>query len=130
MLKQLNPETAPKPVSPTYSQAVEGGPNLRWLHISGQVGVDRSGKVQQGAEAQLDQIWRNILAILDAAGMGPQDLVKVTTFLTRKEDIPLSRQVRQRHLGEVQPASTLLVVAGLASPDYLAEIEAVAAKPQ
>ena len=123
MLKTLNPETAPQPVSPTYSQAVEGGPGLRWLHISGQVGVDLSGKVQQGAEAQLDQIWRNLLAILEA-----RNLVKVTTFLTRREDIAASRAARQRHLGDLRPASTLLIVSGLASPDYLAEIEAVAAK--
>lgn len=128
MLKTLNPETAPQPVSPTYSQAVEGGPGLRWLHISGQVGVDLSGKVQQGAEAQLDQIWRNLLAILEAAGMEPRNLVKVTTFLTRREDIAASRAARQRHLGDLRPASTLLIVSGLASPDYLAEIEAVAAK--
>ncbi len=127
MLKRLNPSTVPKPTSP-YSQAVEAAPGLRWLHISGQVGVDPSGRVLDGAEAQLEQIWRNILAILESAGMGPHDLVKVTVLLTRKEDIPLSRQVRQRMLQGAEPASTLMVVAGLANPDYLAEIEAIAAK--
>ena len=125
MLKMLNPDGAPKPVSASYSQAVEVAPGMRRLVISGQVGVDVDGNIQQGAEAQLDQIWRNILAVLKGAGMGPADLVKVTTFLTRREDIPASRQARQRHLGDLRPASTLLVVAGLAGPDYLAEIEAV-----
>ena len=128
MIKLYNPENAPKPVSPTYSQVAEVGPGLTTLHISGQVGVDRSGNVLQGAEAQLDQIWRNILAILQSQGMGPEHIVKVNTFLTRKEDIAASRQARQRALGDARPASTLLVVAGLASPDYLAEIEAIAAK--
>ena len=55
------------------------------------------------------------------------DLVKVTVFLTRAEDTPLYRQVRDRMLEGAEPASTLLIVKGLASPDFLVEIEAIAA---
>ncbi|MFN4089742.1 MAG: RidA family protein [Alphaproteobacteria bacterium] len=128
MLKRLNPEGVPKPGSP-YSQAIEAGPGMRWLHISGQVGVDPSGKVLEGAEAQIEQIWRNVLGCLKAAGMGPQDLVKVTVLLTRREDIAVSRDIRRRMLDGAEPASTLMIVSGLASPDLLAEIEAIAAAP-
>lgn len=102
---------------------------MRWLHISGQVGVDPSGKVLEGAEAQIEQIWRNVLGCLKAAGMGPQDLVKVTVLLTRREDIAVSRDIRRRMLDGAEPASTLMIVSGLASPDLLAEIEAIAAAP-
>lgn len=127
MLKRLNPEGVPTPGSP-YSQGIEVEAGSRWLHISGQVGVAPDGKVVEGVEGQLEQIWKNILGVLKAAGMGPQDLVKVTTFLTRKDDIGASREARKRALEGAEPASTLLIVSGLASPDLLAEIEAVAAK--
>ena len=127
MIRFLNPETAPQPVG-SYSQLAEVPSGMTTYHISGQVGVDQSGKVQQGAEAQLDQIWRNLLAILQSQGMGPANIVKINTFLTRKEDITVSRQARQRALGDTRPASTLLVISALASPDYLAEIELIAAK--
>ena len=127
MIRFLNPESAPQPVG-SYSQLAEVPSGMTTYHISGQVGVDQSGKVQQGAEAQLDQIWRNLLAILQSQGMGPANIVKINTFLTRKEDIPVSRQARQRALGDTRPASTLLVISALASPDYLAEIELIAAK--
>jgi 2-iminobutanoate/2-iminopropanoate deaminase len=127
MLTRRNPEGAPAPGS-RYSQSIEVPPDARWLHISGQIGVAPDGSIREGAEAQIEQAWSNLIVNLKAAGMGPEDLVKVTVFLTRKEDIPVSRAVRQRMLGDAAPASTLLVVAGLASPDYLFEVEAIAAK--
>lgn len=128
MIKLYNPEGAAKPVAPSYSQVAEIGPGMTTYHISGQVGVDASGTLQQGPQAQLDQIWRNILDLLKSQGMGPDSIVKIVTFLTRKEDLAMSRDARNRALGDNRPASTLLFVAGLASPEYLAEIEVIAAK--
>jgi enamine deaminase RidA (YjgF/YER057c/UK114 family) len=127
MLKRMNPKGAPQPGT-RYSQAVEAAAGMRWLYISGQIGLTPEGKVVEGAEAQLEQAWRNILACLKEGGMEPQDLVKITVLLTRKEDIPVSRTVRERMIPGIAPASTLIVVAGLASPDYLIEIEAIAAR--
>ena len=126
MLKRYNPSTITAPFS-RYSHGVEGPGSARWLHISGQVGVAPDGQIAQGAEAQMEQAWRNIFAILESAGMTRQDLVKVTVYLTRTEDIGRYRDVRDRMLQGAEPASTLLIVAGLASPDWLVEIEAVAA---
>jgi len=126
MVIYRNPETAP-PAFSNYSLAVEAPSAARWLHISGQVGVAPDGTTADGAEAQMEQAWRNIIAILEDAGMTTRDLVKVTVFLTRAEDAPLYRQVRDRMLDGVAPASTLLVISGLASPDWRVEIEAVAA---
>jgi enamine deaminase RidA (YjgF/YER057c/UK114 family) len=68
-----------------------------------------------------------VLSVLEAAGMGPRDLVKVTTFLIDRADLPTARTVRERMLQGAAPASTLLFVAGLASPEWLVEIEATAA---
>lgn len=68
--------------------------------------------------------------MLEKAGMGVWDPVKVTHYLTNAADIPTYAKVRARFLGEARPASTLLVLpaGGLVRPEFLLEIEAVAAK--
>ena len=126
MLEHFNPKTVAPPFS-RYSHGVEAPDNARWLHVSGQVGVTPEGNVLGGAEAQIEQAWRNVLSVLEAAGMGPRDLVKVTTFLIDRADLPIARAVRDRMLQGAEPASTLLFVAGLASPEWQVEIEAIAA---
>ena len=126
MLKQHTPSTVAPPFS-RYSHGIEAPAGARWLHVSGQVGVTPESKFADGAEAQIEQAWRNVLSALEAAGMGPRDLVKVTTFLVNRADLPTARAVRDRMLQGTEPASTLLFVAGLASPDWLVEIEATAA---
>ncbi|HWA50730.1 MAG TPA: RidA family protein [Dongiaceae bacterium] len=127
MLERLNPSTAPKPFS-RYSQAVKAPRDCTWLYISGQVGCDRERNIADGFEAQAELAWNNLLGILKSAGFGVEDLVKVTVLLTRPEDVPASRMVRDRVLGHVEPASTLMIVSGLASPALLFEVEGVAAR--
>jgi len=127
----MQKEHAPKTMAPAFSRyalAIEVSGAERWLHVSGQVGVDAEGRLAEGAEAQMEQAWRNILTLLESAGMGADNLVKVTAFLTRREDLGAYRVARDRVLGEAKPASTLLYVSGLADPAWLVEIEAVAAK--
>jgi 2-iminobutanoate/2-iminopropanoate deaminase len=126
MLKRHNPPTVAPPFS-RYSHGVEAPDNARWLVISGQVGVNAEGKVLNGAKPQIEQAWRNVLNVLQAAGMGPHDLVKVTIFLVDRAHLQLLRDTRDAMLQGAAPASTLLFVAGLASPDWLVEIEGVAA---
>ena len=127
MLKPINPPTVAPPFS-RYSQAIEAPAGLRWLHISGQVGVRPDGTVEHGFPAQAERAWDNLLTILAAAGMGPADLVKVNVYLTRAGDVVDSRCIRDAKLAGAAPASTLAVVAALASPQWLFEVEAVAAK--
>ncbi|MDJ0949660.1 MAG: RidA family protein [Alphaproteobacteria bacterium] len=127
MLTRHIPDTIRAPFS-AYSHGVEAPPDARWLYVSGQVGVTPDGTLAEGPEAQHEQTWRNVLAVLESAGMGPQDLVRVNGFITHAEDVAVFRGVRDRMLGGAEPASTLLVVAGLAHPDWRIEIEAVAAK--
>ncbi|HZS81551.1 MAG TPA: RidA family protein [Stellaceae bacterium] len=111
-----------------YSHAVEVPPNARWLYISGQIGTAPDGSVPTGIVAQTENCWRNIKAILADAGMDVGDIVKVTIFLTREEDIAAYREARDRIIGEARPASTLVVVSRLVRPEWLVEVEAVAAK--
>ncbi len=126
MLRKHNPSAIAAAFS-SYSLAVEAPAQARWLYVSGQVGVTPDGSFADGPEAQMEAAWRNVLAILDSAGMSAGDLVKVTAYLTRAEDIGFYREVRDRMLGGAEPASTLLVISALAHPDWLVEIEAVAA---
>ncbi|HIP79344.1 MAG TPA: RidA family protein [Kiloniellaceae bacterium] len=110
-----------------YSHGVEAKNVSRWLSVSGQVGVASDGNLAEGAAAQMEQAWRNIFEVLASAQMAPENLVKITAFLTSREDLSTFREVRDRLLGAAQPASSLVVVAGLADPAWLVEIEALAA---
>jgi enamine deaminase RidA (YjgF/YER057c/UK114 family) len=129
MLRRLNPPTVAPPFS-RYSQAVEAPGSWRWLYVSGQVGVDRDGKLAEGFAAQAAQTFANLRAVVEAAGMGMHDLVKVTACITRRSDLLDYRAARDAALGDAAPASTLLIVAGLANADWLIEVEAVAAAPE
>jgi 2-iminobutanoate/2-iminopropanoate deaminase len=127
MLKKLNPSAISAPLG-AYTHAIEVAPGARVIHISGQVGVLPDGSVAQGIEAQLACAWRNILAILADAGMGPGDIVKVTTYLTRAEDFKVHPRIRAQFLGEARPTATAVCVSALAAPEFLCEIEAIAAR--
>ncbi len=124
-----NPEGVHKPASP-YSHAalVEGGGAGKRLVISGQIGVRPDGTVVEGGEAQVEQALANLGAVLRAHGMGPSDVVKVTVFLTDRDLIAAWRTKRAAFFAGHAPASTLLLVAGLASPQFLVEVEAEAAQ--
>ncbi len=122
-----NPAGVHPPLS-NYAHGVETPAGARWLYISGQVGMGPDGKAGKTFEEQAEIAWTNLLAILKSAGMGPADLVKVTTYLTRREDIESNRVVRDRHMGGVKAASTMVLIDGLAMPELLIEVEAHAAK--
>jgi 2-iminobutanoate/2-iminopropanoate deaminase len=127
MLQRLNPASVSAPFS-RYSHAVVAPQGFRWLYISGQVGCDRDGKIAEGFERQAELAFRNLIACIEASGFELQDLVKVTVLLTRAGDIAAYRQIRERMLGQMAPASTLMIVAGLAAPNLLIEVEGVAAR--
>jgi enamine deaminase RidA (YjgF/YER057c/UK114 family) len=112
----------------TYSDCIEAAPNQRWLFTSGTPGMDAAGNLPADITLQAELAWGHIVAMLDRAGMSVGDLVKITQYLTRAEDIPAYAKVRARMLGAARPASMMLVVASLPRPDFLLEIEAVAAK--
>lgn len=112
----------------TYSDCIEASPNQRWLFTSGTPGMDAAGELPGDITAQAELAWGHILTMLDRAGMAAGDLVKITQYLTRAEDIPAYAKVRARMLGDARPASMMLVVAALPRPEFLLEIEAVAAR--
>ena len=109
-----------------HAQAVEVQGAGRLLFVSGQVPVAADGALPDGFRAQCLQAWRNLEAQLRAAGMGLDDLVKVTTFLADRGDAAENRRVRREELGDRAPALTV-VVTGIFDERWLVEIEAVAA---
>ena len=127
MPRFLNPTGVPTPTS-NYTQAIALAPAAKRLIISGQVGANRDGVVAKGIEAQTEQVFDNIFEILKAAQLEPSDLVKIVTYVVGREHLDGMREVRKRKLGTVAPTSTLLIVAGLANPDFLIEIEAEAVR--
>ncbi|MBM3568136.1 MAG: RidA family protein [Alphaproteobacteria bacterium] len=128
MNKAHNPPAIAQPIGGTYSHGLEVPANARTLYIAGQVGLAPDGKLGATLEDQAEQAWRNIEAILASASMAPTDLVKIVTYVIDPRYIQGAREVRARHLGTHRPASTLVVISGLADPKMLIEIEGVAAK--
>ena len=98
------------------------------MFTAGTPGMRPDGTVPDSIAEQAEWAWRNVLAILEEAGMGVADLVKVTHYLTRAEYIKPYVEVRSRFLGDARPASMLLVVPALVRPEFLVEVEAYAAK--
>ncbi|NIS07129.1 MAG: RidA family protein [Gammaproteobacteria bacterium] len=105
-----------------------------YLHIAGQVSLDQAGELvgRGDFEAQLRQTYENLRAALESANAGFENVIKFTTYLTRKEDLGEYRRVRNAlyegvYPNGAYPPNTLLIVSGLVNDDLLIEIEAVAA---
>lgn len=126
-IKFHNPKTVN--FSGKYSLAAEVPAGTKLLYVSGQVGTAPDGTLAPAFEPQVEQVWKNIGEVLKEAGMTYKDIVKVTVFLTDSRFTAPYREVRDRYIKDMPyPASTLLIVAGLADPAMLCEVEVVAAK--
>jgi 2-iminobutanoate/2-iminopropanoate deaminase len=112
----------------SHSDAVEVAQNMRWLVTSGTPGLAADGNLPADIQRQSEIAWGHIVTMLRKADMTVHDVVKVTEHLTRPEDIAAYSAIRARVLGDVRPASTLVIVAQLARPEFLVEVEVMAAK--
>jgi reactive intermediate/imine deaminase len=100
--------------------------------VSGQVPLDAEGRLigEDDALEQTRQVFRNIKAVLAAAGAEMSDVVKLTIFLTNLADLADFRTARNEFIDQSRPpASSLVQVAGLVNPDFRVEVEAVAVRP-
>jgi len=121
-----NPASVHAPSS-GYSMGLEIGQHRRLLFISGQVPEKSDGAVSEGFEAQCEQAWRNVIAVLTSAGLGVEHLVKINTFLTDKSQVAPNRAIRRKMLEGNEPASTVMI-AETVDGKWLLEIEAIAAE--
>ena len=127
MLRPLNPPTIRPPFA-GYSHGVAVPPGARLVYCSGQLGVGANDVVPAGVEAQAELCFANIAAILAEVKMTLADLVRINAYVTAREHMKGYMAVRDRLVGTPPPASTLMIVAGFTRPEFLVEIEAVAAK--
>ena len=127
MLKYINPESMAAPQA-EYSHGVLVPKDSELLYISGQLGILPDGTLADGIEAQAEWAFRNLVTVLEGAGMGPADLIKIQLFLKEQEYLGIVGEARNVALGNAQPASTLMVVKSLAMPDFLFEVEGVAVR--
>jgi len=118
-----NPQDVHQPVG-SYTHQIEIHGNERLLVISGQVGMQEDGTVPEDPFEQLDLAFENIFRNLRAANMDVKDIIKLTYYLVGEIDTAKRREIVLSKLQGHQPCSTLLYVAGLASPTFRVEIEA------
>lgn len=115
-------------VHPTkgYSHAAKAG---KTLYIAGQVGKNLEGNIvgKGDFETQARQVFTNLKDILEESEGNLQNIVKMTTFLTHFDYIETYRKVRDEFFHEPYPPNTLLIIQSLALPEYMIEVEAVAA---
>ena len=111
-----------------YSHVAKAGDTV---YIAGQIALDTDGNLvgKGDAEAQTHQAYANLQAIVEELGGSLGDIVKMTTYLTDRSSLGAFRRVRDRFFKDPFPPNTLLFISGLAQPDYLVEIEAVAFLP-
>lgn len=125
----MNHQPVPTPsVHPTtgYSHATRVG-NL--LFIAGQIAKDKAGNLvgEGDIDAQAEQVFANLKAIVEDAGCSMDDIVKLTTYTVDLKYRPAIAEARKRYFREYLPPNTFLVISSLAEPAFLLEIEAVAA---
>lgn len=125
MITFSNPEGVAAPASRYSHAALVEGPGRR-LVLSGQVGVAPDSTIPEGGEAQIAQALANLRTLLAAHGMGPANIVKLTVFLTDTALIAPWRKARDAAMEGHAPTSTLLIVAALAHPRFVVEVEAEA----
>jgi 2-iminobutanoate/2-iminopropanoate deaminase len=126
--REIQPVSVHSTAGMGYSHVAKAG---NTVYIAGQIALDASGNLvgKDDAGAQTHQAYSNLQAILEELGGSLEDIVKMTTYLTDRSHLGAFRRVRDRFFGDPFPPNTLLFISGLAQPDYLVEIEAVAFLP-
>jgi enamine deaminase RidA (YjgF/YER057c/UK114 family) len=131
-VEHLNPKGLHK--NPAYSQAVVAKGNVKSVYVGGQNAVDTSGNVvgADDIKVQAEQIFKNLETALAAGGAKLDDVVKWNIYVVQGQPSQPAFEVFQRVWGDRPnpPLITLLFVSGLAHPDYLMEIDAVAVVPE
>ena len=124
----LSPSTLHVPFS-TYVHGIAIDEGKRVIFSAGQVCGDKDGNIVGVGDfdAQGEQVMRNLADVLAEGGATFSDIVKVTIYVVGQENAQPARDLCARHWDKDNaPASTLIVSAGLANPDFLIEIEAIA----
>jgi 2-iminobutanoate/2-iminopropanoate deaminase len=126
MFRTFKPEGVGDPYG-TYVHGIEAPAGSRLIFLSGQIPVKPDGTCPEGMEAQATVCWENISGILRAAGLTIDNLVRTTQYLVDPKQYPAANKVRARFLGNHRTASVAIAVPALIEPNWLIEIDAIAA---
>jgi 2-iminobutanoate/2-iminopropanoate deaminase len=126
MVRPLNPADIHPPFAP-YSHGIDVPAGSRLVFCSGQLGIGADGHVPPDCAGQAEICFANIAAILREAGLGLEHVVRINAYVTGREHLAAYMGVRNGLFAEPFPASTLMIVSGFARPEFVVEIEAIAA---
>jgi enamine deaminase RidA (YjgF/YER057c/UK114 family) len=127
--ERINPATL-RPPAEYYAHVTKAG---NMVFVAGQAAVDKDGKMVGVGDitAQAEEVFRQLEECVRSAGTDLSHVVKLNTYLTRPEDNRPVAAVRSKYLRDagLLPASTMVIVARLARPEMLIEIECIAVMP-
>ena len=131
-VRYINPDSLNKNPAFTNVVVVEG--NVKTVHIGGQDAVNASGEIigKGDVAAQTEQVLRNVRAALEAGGAGPEHIIKWNIYIVEGQSLQAGFAAFQNAWPQTPnpPAITMAFVSGLAHPDFLVEMDAVAVVPQ
>ncbi|MEE3049135.1 MAG: RidA family protein [Pseudomonadota bacterium] len=122
----INPAHEIYPATADYVNAKQVTAPTRWLFISGTMGLANDSRAAATLDGQLASIWHNIRRILQEAEMTPDNIVRVTSYLTDAAYAEANQNAREVALGH-RPVATTAVIVGTLNSDWLVEVEAIAA---
>jgi 2-iminobutanoate/2-iminopropanoate deaminase len=125
-VRALTPSSIQPPFA-RYSHGIAVPAGCRLVLASGQLGIGPDGTVPADCEAQADRCFANITAILAEGGMTLADVVRVNAWVSGREHLAGYMKSRDKQFPGTPPASTLMIVSGFARPEFVVEIEVVAA---
>jgi enamine deaminase RidA (YjgF/YER057c/UK114 family) len=128
MATPLSPTQIHPPFAP-YSHGILVPPGQKLVFCSGQLGIGANKIVPPDCAGQTRICFANIAAILTEAGMDLAHIIRINAYVTGREHLPDYMAVRNALFVEPYPASTLMIVSGFARPEFVVEIEAIAAGP-
>ncbi|SMC40529.1 RidA family protein [Rhizobium sp. RU36D] len=127
MKQVFNPTSVRRPFG-HYNHGLLVPPGASLLVTSGQLGIAPDDSIPADVTAQAELCFEAIRAILDEAGMTFADVIRISGFVTKREDFAPYMAVRDRYTLEPKPVSTLIIVGGFTRPEFLVEVEVTAAK--
>ena len=125
-MRALIPSTIRPPLA-RYSHGLAIPANHRLVITAGQLGIDRDDNIPPDSEAQAEICLANIEAILAEDSMTMENVIRLSVYVTGREHMEGYRRARDRRFPGTPPTTTLIVVAGLVRPEFVIEIEAIAA---
>ncbi len=127
-MRELNPHAIAPPFA-RYAHGVLVPDGMQLISTSGQLGLAKDGSVPDDAGDQADICFANIDAILEEGGATRTDVIRLNAYVTDRSHMAGYMEARDRWLANVErlPASTLMIVSGFTRPEFLVEIEVLAA---